>query len=279
MLAAGALAAGALAQSGPVPPGAVGMGKAPASPDADPVVAEVEGQAIHLSDVGDVVAGLPGGGTGKSLETVYPAALRLAIEHRALVIRAHADGLAADAVVRRHMQQAADRVLEDAYLHRETGRLVTDEMLSARYDAEIRGKPGPEEVHAQVILVPTEAEAEAIIAQLAAGADFATLARQSSKDASAASGGDLGFVRRDGLGPEIGAVLFALGPASVTPYPVSTQAGWFVLRAVERRRGPTPTFAEVHDRLLQQSEHANLAAVVQAAMSGMTIRSYDMSGH
>jgi peptidyl-prolyl cis-trans isomerase C len=273
------LSAGALAQSGPVPPGAVGMGAAPANPEADPVVAEVEGRAVHLAEVGDEIRSLPGGGAGNALEALYPMALQRVIEREALVVRAHADGVGADPSVHRQIQEASDKLLVEAYVRRATSKLVTAEMLSARYDTEIKGKPGPEEVHAQVILVPTEAGAQDIIAKLAAGGDFAALARESSRDRSSIAGGDLGFVQRDAVSPELGAVLFSLRPGEFTPYPVRTQAGWFVLRTVARQAGPTPSFAEVHDRLQAESERDHVAAVVKAALSGMTIRAYDMTGH
>ena len=275
---AGGLAA-AQAQSGPVPHGAVGMDSGPARSDTDPVVGVVDGQQIHLSEVGDAIRGMPGGGAGNSLETLYPVALQRVIEREALVLRARADGIAGEPAVRRHVQEAVDRVLEDAYLHHATDKMVTDQALTARYDAEIRGKPGPEEVHGEAILVPTEAAAEEVIAQLAAGADFAALAHQSSKDASAANGGDLGFVTREGLSPEVGAVLFSLRPGEVTPYPVRTTAGWFVLRSAARRSGPTPSFAQAHDRLASEIERDNVAAVVQAVMRGLAIRAYDMNGN
>jgi peptidyl-prolyl cis-trans isomerase C len=242
------------------------------------VVAEVEGQQIHLSEVGDAVRAMPGGGSGIALETLYPAVLRRLIERKALVMQAQTEGISSDPTVRRHMQEAADRVLEDAYLHRATARMVTDQTLSARYDAEIRGKPGPEQVHARVILVPTEAEAQDIIAKLAAGADFAALARQSSTDRTSPSGGDLGFVQRDELDPEVGAVLFALRPGEVTAYPVRTAAGWFVLKTEVRRRGPTPSFAEARDRLEAESERDNVAAVVRAALGRVAVQEYDMNG-
>jgi peptidyl-prolyl cis-trans isomerase C len=266
-------------RSGRPPPGAVGMDNGPPTENRDPLVAEVDGNAIHLSEVGDVIRTMPGGGTGNSLETLYPVALRRLIEREAVVIRARAESVSEDPTVRRHMQEAANQVLESAYLRLATAKKVTDQMLSERYDAEIRGKPGPEEVHGQAILVPTEAEAQDIIAKLAAGADFATLARQSSKDGTSASGGDLGFVRRDALGPEVGAVLFALRPGEVTPYPVRTAAGWFVLRAEARRPGATPTFTEAHDRLQAECERDNVAAVVRSALNGVSVRAYDMNGH
>ncbi len=270
---------GGLAQNGPPPPGAVGMDSGATNSNPDPVVAMVDNRSIHLSEVGDAIHAMPAGGAGNSFQALYPVALRSLVTREALVVKAEKAGLPADPTVRRHMQEAANQVLENAYLQQEAAKLVTDKMLTERYDAEIRDKPGPEEVHGHLILVPTEAEAQDIIAKLAAGADFATLARQSRYPAVANSGGDIGFVRRTGLNPEVAAVLFALRPGETAAYPVETPIGWFVLRAEARRTAPTPTFAEARDRLQAESEAALVPVVMKAALTGLTVRTYDMTGH
>jgi len=62
-------------------------------------------------------------------------------------------------------------------------------------------------------------KAELIRTQLAEGADFAAVARQHSKDASARDGGDLGTLKRGELSQEIEAEILALQPGAVsTPY-------------------------------------------------------------
>lgn len=260
------------------PPGAVGMVTAPAKPAADPIVAEVAGQAIHLSEVSDEIRALPGGGKD-AFSTLYPAALSRLIQRAALVRLAHAAGLADNPDVQRHIQEAADQVLEEAYLREATSRMVTEAMLLRRYDQEVRGRPGPVEVHGRLILVPTEADANAIIAKLAAGADFAALARQSSEDNTAPLGGDLGFVRRDSLSPAVAAVLFSLRPGEVTPYPVQTVVGWLVLKAEARRTEPTPSFADAREQLAAEAERDDVAAVMRAALSKSVVHVYDMSGN
>ena len=73
-------------------------------------------------------------------------------------------------------------------------------------------------------------------------------------------------------------MLFELKPGEVAPYPVRTAAGWFVVRAGDRRLAPTPSFEEVRPRLEAECERDNVAAVVQAAMKGATVRAYDMNG-
>jgi peptidyl-prolyl cis-trans isomerase C len=255
------------------------MDNGPPKQANDPVVAIVGKESIHFSEVGDEIRTMPGGGAGNAFETLYPVARNRLIERMALVLKAQADGVAADPTVQRHMREVANQVLVDAYLHHATAKLVTDQMLTARYDAEIRGKPGPEEVHGQAILVPTEAEARDIIAKLAAGADFDSLSEQPSSMTKSKIGGDLGFVRREQVAPQVGAVLFALRPGQVAPYPVRAPVGWFVLRTVARRFAATPTFSEARERLEAECEADNVAAVARAALSGIAVKEYDMNGH
>lgn len=261
----------ALAQYAPsgdlAPPGAVGTTPAPASQAAsDPIIATVGGQPVHQSEVQDEVRTLPGSSGEAPYAHLYSVALRRVIEREALLQRARAEGLAADPETLRHMQEAGDRVLEDSYLQHATAAQVTEAMLLQKYQAEIAGKPGPSEVEGRAILVPTEEQANSIIEKLRSGADFAVLAGQFSKDVSAAKGGDLGFMTRDALGPEVGAVLFSLLPGQMSAYPVKTPVGWFVLKLEARRSTPTPTFQEARDRLLAECQRDELGAVVQAAL-------------
>ncbi len=85
------------------------------------------------------------------------------------------------------------------------------------------------------------AEAEATLAELQAGADFAELAAQRSDDAgSAQQGGDVGFFDRDGVSasgatyaPEFVAAAFALDEGELSA-PVRTQFGWHIIEVTSR---------------------------------------------
>lgn len=92
-----------------------------------------------------------------------------------------------------------------------------------------------EHVHARHILVDTPQEAERILAQLQAGADFATLARAYSQDISTReSGGDLGFFPRGILvAPEVEEAAFALQPGQFSGVVTST-LGYHIVQVVER---------------------------------------------
>ena len=248
-------------------------------PAADPVVAKVDGQAIHLSDLKDAVQGLPENLRGMPSQTLYPMLLDQLIDGRVLVAEARKSGLDKDPTVQRQVAAAEDRALQTAVLSKEVGPSVTDEAVHARYEQDLAGKPGEDEVHAKHILVSSEAEAKKIIAQLKGGADFATLAKQNSKDPSGAQqGGDLGFFKKDEMVPEFATAAFALQPGQVSPDPVHSQFGWHVIQLVERRKAEPPSFDAAKDELRQKMIQEGVQKAVAKARASVSVERFNMDG-
>lgn len=245
---------------------------------ANPVVADIDGYAITLSDVGDAIRALPDVTRSMPFEQLYPAVLDRLVQQRALVMKARRERLDADPVVKRRMQDAADRVLESELLNRILDKSVTDDVLLARYRKDYDGKPGPEEVHVWAILVPTEDQARKLIAELAAGADFATLARRDSTDPTRQMGGDVGFRRQDQLAPEIGGAAFAMEPGKVAPYPVRVDRGWFVVKAEARRRVGPLSFPEMRPQVRQQVQLEEVARVAREVVAGADVHKFNING-
>jgi parvulin-like peptidyl-prolyl isomerase len=108
-----------------------------------------------------------------------------------------------------------------------------------------------EHVHARHILVDTAEEAERILAQLQASADFATLAKAYSQDTSTReNGGDLSFFPRGILvAPEVEEVAFALQPGQFSGV-VPSVLGYHIVQVVER--DPARSVSQENLRLLQE---------------------------
>ncbi len=257
----------------------VGWAQGGSQPPADPVVAKVDGQPIHLSDLKEAAQTLPERLRGVPVQTLYPMLLDQLIDGRALVAEARKTKLDQDPSVQRQVAAAEDRALQTAVLTKEVGPSVTDDAVRARYDKDIANKPGEEEVHAKHILVDSEAEAKKIIGQLKGGADFAALAKQYSKDPSGSQqGGDLGFFRKDEMVPEFAAAAFALQPGQVSQEPVHSQFGWHVILVVERRRAPAPSFEQARDELRQKMIQEGVQQVVAKARASAQVEKFNLDG-
>jgi peptidyl-prolyl cis-trans isomerase C len=249
------------------------------SPPSDPVVAKVDGQAIHLSDLKDAAQGLPETMRDMPPQTLYPMLLDQLIDGRVLVNEARKTGLDKDPGVQRQVVAAEDRALQTAVLSKKVGPSVTDEAVHARYDKEIAGKPGEEEVHAKHILADSEAEAKKIIGQLKGGADFAALAKQYSKDpAGAQQGGDLGFFKKTDMVPEFADAAFSLQPGQVSQQPVHSQFGWHVILMVERRKAEPPSYDQAREQLRQRMIQEGVQQVVAKARAAASVERFNLDG-
>jgi len=274
---AAALLGPTTAQAQTAPPQAAPV-QTPA-PAADPVVAKVNGQPIHLSDLKDAVQGLPDNLRGLPPMTLYHMLLDQMIDERALVAAARKSGLDKDPLVQRQMAAAEDRALQTAVLSKEVGPTITDAALHARYDKDVAGKPGEEEVHAKHILVDNEDQAKKIIADLKGGADFAALAKQYSKDPGAAQqGGDLGFFKKDEMVPEFATAAFAMKPGQVSDQPVHTQFGWHVIMVVERRPAEAPSFEQAKEELRQKLIQEGVRKAVAEARAEVPVEKFNLDG-
>jgi parvulin-like peptidyl-prolyl isomerase len=90
-----------------------------------------------------------------------------------------------------------------------------------------------ESVHYRQIAVADKAEADALKAQIEAGADFAQLAAAKSTDTSTKDkGGDVGWAPRGALEAQQEAALFALQPGQLTVY--GSGGNFYVYQVVER---------------------------------------------
>ena len=252
--------------------------QAPAGSATDPVVGSADGRLIHLSDLARASRGLPESMRGLPFDTVMPVLLERMIDHAALVTSARRAGLDAKPEVQREMRAAADKALEAAWLARVTPLKVTDAAITAQYNRQFANRPATEEVRARHILVGSAAEAKAVLAELAGGADFATVARVSSKDADARGGGDLGFFRRDQVWPAFAEAAFGLQPGQIAAAPVHNEFGWHIVKTEERRLVAPPTLSEIREQLRQELTTQAVREAVAEARGQMIIHRFNLDG-
>lgn len=136
---------------------------------------------------------------------------------------------------------------------------VTPEAVQALYDERVKSLSASEERHAAHILIvvndkTTDAKAKAKIddlaKQLAAGADFATLAKANSQDpGSATQGGDLGYAGRGMFVPEFEQALFALAKPGDVSAVIKSPFGYHLIKLIDVRKPTVPDLATLRPQL------------------------------
>ena len=119
---------------------------------------------------------------------------------------------------------------------------ISEEEVDANI-AEIEANAGQPEYHvAEIFLRVDDPRKDTevrqlsmkLIEQIRSGAPFAAVARSFSQSASAANGGDLGWIRRGDMGPELDEALLKLKPKTISP-PIHTMGGYTILLMIDTR--------------------------------------------
>ncbi len=213
------------------------------------VVAEVNGITITESEIRLAESELDQQFAKLPEEQRRVAALTALIEIKLMAEKAKSAGLDQDKDFRERMRFLEARALHSAIVEAEVAGKVSDEDIRARYDKEIAGATPENEVRARHILLKTEDEAKAVIAELDAGADFVKLAAEKSTGPSGPNGGDLGYFGAGQMVPEFEQAAFALSVGEHTKVPVKTQFGWHVIKLEDKRTKQPPAFDQVKEQV------------------------------
>lgn len=244
-------------------------------PSAAGTIARVNGAeitdaevAIAENEFGSVIAGLP-----------EDARRRVLVEY---LIEAH---LLAGAAAKDKLDQGPEfenrlnyfklRALRDLFIEKKGRDQVSEAEAKAVYDEQIAKLKPEQEISARHILVKTEDEANAIIKDLNAGADFAEIAKTKSLDTgSGTSGGDLGYFTRNQMVKPFEDAAFALKKGEISK-PVETEFGWHVIRVDDIRERALPTFEEVKDQITASLVQTKLQDLVQKLRTDAKIEILD----
>jgi len=156
---------------------------------------------------------------------------------------------------------------------------VTEADVRRYYDENPERMVEPERVHARHLLVragddvpPEERaarrrKAEELRARLAAGGDFAAIAREASDDkGSAERGGDLGWFYRGQMVPAFEKAAFELPLNTLSPL-VETRFGFHLIEVLEKRPETKLAFEQVRERLRAMLQQRQLEEKVRSRIN------------
>ena len=124
--------------------------------------------------------------------------------------------------------------------------------MRAAYEERVSAEGAREEMRARHILVESMEEADALIREIAGGADFAELAQEHSTGPSGPRGGDLGYFTADMMVPAFSKAAEALKAGESSSRPVQTEFGWHIIKVEDKRAAEPLSFEEMRGEIQAQ---------------------------
>ncbi|MEM8851944.1 MAG: peptidylprolyl isomerase [Pseudomonadota bacterium] len=224
--------------------------------DASTVLATVNGTDITLGHLISMRERLPAQYQQLPDDALYQGMLEQIIQQQVLADILSEDLSEAHRIGLENERRAflAGRLIDDV-----ASQPVDEAALQALYEEQYGSAEPTPEFNASHILVETEAEAQALVAELEDGADFAELAREHSTGPSGPSGGNLGWFGPGQMVPEFEATVVELEAGAVSA-PVQTQFGWHVVRLNETRDQQAPGLDQVRAELENELRNDTVTA-------------------
>ena len=204
----------------------------------DKAVATVNGQTVWASDVKREAVAQGAIGEGEPLDATsdtFHRVLDEVIDQKLLAAEAVKRKLDKDPAAQRRIAAARERVLSDVLVESVVADAVNENAIRNLYQEQLKLAKRSEEIRVRQIVVPTQAEAEAVRKLLAAGSSFEALALEKSTDAATRfSGGDMGYFTTDVMPASYAAALKTARRGQVVG-PVAVDGGFAVLKVEDRR--------------------------------------------
>lgn len=174
------------------------------------------------------------------------------ISEKLLIQEAENMGLEEDNDVLEQIKKMTEQILVQVLIEREIldKIKVNDEEVLEYYEQNKDSFTEKEQVHLYNILLETEEEAQDVMEQLKAGGDFSEIAIEKSAGPSAPQGGDLGYLTKGTIIPEIEEVVFALELEELSEV-IKTDFGFHILKITEKKPESVKTLEEVKEDIIQ----------------------------
>lgn len=174
------------------------------------------------------------------------------ISEKLLIQEAKYMGLEEDNDVLEQIKKITEQILVQVLIEREIldKIKVNDEEVLEYYEQNKDSFTEKEQVHLYNILLETEEEAQDVLEQLKAGGDFSEIAIEKSAGPSATQGGDLGYLTRGTIIPEIEEVVFALELEELSEV-IKTDFGFHILKITEKKPETVKALEEVKEDIIQ----------------------------
>lgn len=213
------------------------------------ILASFSGQTITLDEFNQLWEEVP---ADYKLQLDKSMVLDQMISEKLLIQEAKNIGLEEDNDVLEQIKKMTKQILVQVLIEKEIldKIKVNDEEVSEYYEQNKDSFTEKEQVHLYNILLETEEGAQDVLEQLKAGGDFSEIAIEKSAGPSAAQGGDLGYLTRGTIIPEIEEVVFALELDELSEI-IKTDFGFHILKITEKKSETVKNLEEVKEDIIQ----------------------------
>lgn len=145
---------------------------------------------------------------------------------------------------------------------------MTDPALQEYYQININKFKQPERAKLRVISAGNEAKAMAALSRIRGGEDFGDVAASMSEDDYRIMGGDIGFIHKGTLRPEVEDAAFTLKTGE-TSGPIKTVNGWNIIKVEEKQPERLMSFEESREKLKKDLEKKRADELMETWVSGL----------
>lgn len=183
-------------------------------------------------------------------------------------------------------QNIRDSILTQQVIGREVGShiQVTPPEISAYYEQHKEELKRPEGVRIQQIVILTEGKsgdeaaaqqkkAEEALAKARSTPDFAAVVREYSEDASASNGGDIGFIERGNMAPEIESVAYSLKRNEVSDL-IKTRYGFLIIKLLEHTQPGVPPLPDAQQAIHEKLYYERMQPALREYLTRLRQQSY-----
>ncbi len=252
------------------------VSKKASSVDKKDVIASVGDEVITKQEFEDEIQSLPQAYQAIAKQN-RKEFLNSLVNKKLLIAEAKKENLENSPEVKKYMEKAKDelmvqQLLKDKVLDKVK---ITDEAVKAYYDSNADQFKDPEKFKASHILLKSEAEANAVLAELKAGADFGKVAKEKSEDpGSRDKEGDIGYFSKGDLVPEFEDAVSKMKVGDVSAV-VKTALGYHIIKLTDKKESAKKDFKDVEqdikNRLTVENQMKAYDGLIESLKKGQKI--------
>jgi len=224
---------------------------------ASETLATVNGSIITKEEVNEfVIRSIPGMTYDSLSKTQQKGVVKKMIERKLFLEDAKRIHIEENPAYQKALQKLKENLLLDFWMKVKVEEIeISDQKAKESYLANLQHITQPPSVKVRHILLPTEAEAYSVIAQLKESEHlqkrFIELAKIKSTGPSAVNGGELDWFVYEQMVPEFSEAAFALEKGTITQRPVHTQFGYHIIYLEDKKEKTIMPYEKVKPKIVQ----------------------------